>query len=125
MTLEKIINSVKETIKDAGKTAIEFCKDNAKVGILLGAGIIGGYALGSGKAEGGTLEIRNYSSALGVENYAYNKHVSGANEANDIYDVPYSNSPAKLHIYTHNNLCGDLYKDTRGLDSITPFVMLS
>ena len=49
----KIISSVKETAKNAGKTESTFIKDNARIGILSVGLIAGGYALSGETARGG------------------------------------------------------------------------
>lgn len=74
-------------------------------------------------AHAGSLEITNYSAALGGDNcYAYTKHTNGATEGYGYGDSTYLNSPAQLQIYIHNVLLNyDFYKDARGLNSITPY----
>jgi len=38
--LEKILNSTKDAVKTAVKRTVDFCKDNARVGVMIGAGMI-------------------------------------------------------------------------------------
>jgi len=77
------------------------------------------------EAHEGTLEITNFSAALGGDNgYAYTYHGSSASihEGMDGYDAYYMRSFAKLQIYIHNVISNeDLAEDARRLNSITPF----
>ena len=127
-TLEKIISSVKETAKNAGKSAIQFCKDNARYAIMLGASLGAGYAMSGEKAEGGYgygyIEIRNRGPPDITAGSVYIKKMLGATESFDLgKDISYLGGPSPiLQVYSVNNNCdpNKLSTEAKDINSTTP-----
>jgi hypothetical protein len=136
--LEKILSSVKNISRKAGRTALDktakFCRDNYRTLVLTaltaawavgGAG--GAYSLDKmmvGEANAGNLKVTHTSyKVTGTSTYL--KHIAGATEGWDFgVDSHYVNSPNVLQIYSNNSNClpdPNLSTDARDYNSITTY----
>jgi hypothetical protein len=107
--LEKIINSVKETAKKAGKTAIDFCKDNAKTLSMIGSLAVAGYFIDKNMdkvyADGDwEVKITNYTPDTSYNfTTLFTRGWSDANEAGDYHDGHYADGPDTKVLETSSN----------------------
>jgi len=92
-TLEKILNSVKK----AEKNSLSFIKDNAKIGLVSGSLVFGGYFVD--KANAAEIYVMATSKEAAGSTLIID-YRSDANEAFDIYDARSPPSPNPLEPYS-------------------------